>query len=115
MSGVLKLDCLDDAKGYKKISEKFSFLFGVELTLTDSQTTMIISGIESIYDDAYFSSKTVLQIESVVFNYCDFQEDALYWSSRMLFSKLLNEDFEMPKIEFDKKKNRYLFTAPNDL
>ena len=73
----------------------------------------LIEGIkyvrEMIIKNSKYGNKTWIEIGSLQFSICDFQEDALpiammYWAAKSF-------GFEMPDVEvtFDKTENRYLF------
>ena len=82
-------------------------------TIIDEDTKNLIEGIkiirEKIVESSEYKDKTWIEIDSLQFSDCYFQEDALpiammYWAAQAF-------GFEMPSVDvtFDKTENKYLF------
>ncbi len=77
--------------------------------LSSEEYDMFVQGIRSYASSGCIDKPTLLTIDEIFFIDSDFQIEGLYWAARMLMSDLTENEFEWPRIEFDKTSNRYAF------
>ena len=80
-----------------------------DIRLSKEEKDVFINGLKSALDEHYSETPTLINIEEISFIDTDFQIEGLYWAARMLIADLLNIEFQIPRVEFDRQANKYIF------
>lgn len=77
--------------------------------LSEQEKNYLTCGVRWVYDLIKIENETLVKIESIRFNPCDYQAEGLFFAMAEWLSK--EYDFEMPEYSyhFDKENNRYIF------